>query len=475
LQKVTFEDFVISNEIRHAITEMGFEEPTPIQAQSIPILLKGKDLIGQAQTGTGKTAAFGIPVIEKVESHNRHTQALVLCPTRELAIQVAEEFAELLKYKKSIHVLPVYGGQPIGRQMAGLRKGAQIIIATPGRLIDHLERKTIKLDEVKMVVLDEADEMIDMGFRDDIETILRSTPKEKQTIFFSATMSKPIMELTKRYLKNPDVIKVIHKELTVPNISQYYIEVGGGMKLEALTRLIDLHDPKLSLVFCNTKRTVDNLVSHLHARGYLAEGLHGDMSQNQREKVMGKFRNVKLDILVATDVAARGIDVDDIDAVFNYDMPQDEEYYVHRIGRTARAGRAGQAYTFAVGKEIYKIRDIERFTKTKISRKFVPKSEDVEEKKSLNMIDKIKTAIGDGKNLAKYNLIIEKLLDEDFSATEIAGGLLKLLMKTETAQVQSAVIPVEFSSDKPKWKDKGNFSGNKFGNKKFRRRDKKRY
>jgi len=452
---------------------MGFEEPTPIQAQTIPLLLKGKDLIGQAQTGTGKTAAFGIPIIEKIDAHNKHTQALVLCPTRELAIQVAEDFAELLKYKKTIHVIPVYGGQPIGRQMQALRKGAHIIIATPGRLIDHLDRKTVKLDEVIMVVLDEADEMIDMGFRDDIERILRSTPKEKQTIFFSATMSKPIMELTKRYLKNPDIIKVIHTEMTVPNVSQYYVEVNSGMKLEALTRLIDLHDPKLSLVFCNTKRTVDSLVTHLHARGYLAESLHGDMSQNQREKVMNRFRTGKLDILVATDVAARGIDVDDIDAVFNYDMPQDEEYYVHRVGRTARAGKSGQAFTLAVGKEIYKIRDIERFAKTKINRKFIPKPEDVEEKKSINVIEKIKTAIGDGKSLAKYNEIIEKLLNEDFSATEIAGGLLKILMKTETAPI--AAVPSEFSSEKPKWKEKGGFSGKKFGNKKFQYKSKKRY
>jgi len=470
LQKVTFEDFVISNEIKHAIKDMGFEEPTPIQAQTIPLLLKGKDLIGQAQTGTGKTAAFGIPIIEKIEAHNKHTQALVLCPTRELAIQVAEDFAELLKYKKTIHVIPVYGGQPIGRQMQALRQGAQIIIATPGRLIDHLDRKTVKLDEVKMVVLDEADEMIDMGFRDDIERILRSTPKEKQTIFFSATMSKPIMELTKRYLKNPDVIKVIHKELTVPNISQYYVEVNSGMKLEALSRLIDLHDPKLTLVFCNTKRTVDSLVSHLHARAYMAEGLHGDMSQNQRERVMNKFRNGKLDILVATDVAARGIDVDDIDVVFNYDMPQDEEYYVHRIGRTARAGKMGQAYTFAIGKEIYKIRDIERFTKTKINRQLIPKPEDLQEKKSINMIEKIKTAIGDGKSLAKYNVIIEKLLNEDFSATEIAGGLLKILMKTEAAP---AAVKPEFS-EKPKWNNERRGGNDWNRNKKFGGK-KKRY
>jgi len=430
-----FEDLAISPEILRAVAEMGFEEPTPIQAQTIPILLKGKDLIGHAQTGTGKTAAFGIPIIEKINSATKETQALVLCPTRELAIQVSEEFAELLKHKRGISVIPIYGGQPIGRQMHALHKGVQVIIATPGRLLDHLERKTVKLTGVKMVVLDEADEMIDMGFRDDIEKILRSTPSEKQTIFFSATMSKPILELTKRYLKNPEIIKVIHKELTVPSISQYYIEVQGSMKLEALSRLIDLHDPKLSLVFCNTKRTVDGLVSHLKARGYLADGLHGDMSQNQRDRTMGKFRDGKLDILVATDVAARGIDVEEIDAVFNYDMPQDEEYYVHRIGRTARAGRAGQAFTFTVGKEIYKMRDIERFTKSKIIRKQIPKPEDVEEKKAINLLERIKTSIGNKKDLTKYEHIIEKLLNENFTTIEIASGLIKMVMKTD--------IPVE--------------------------------
>ncbi|HEY3249829.1 MAG TPA: DEAD/DEAH box helicase [Ignavibacteria bacterium] len=455
MQKIRFEDFVVSHELRLAVKEMGFEEPTPIQAQTIPLLLKGKDLIGQAQTGTGKTAAFGIPIIEKILSSVKDTQALVLCPTRELAIQVAEEFAELLKHKKNINVVPVYGGQPIGRQMQALRKGAQIIIATPGRLIDHIERHTIRLNNVKMVVLDEADEMIDMGFRDDIERILRNIPKERQTIFFSATMSKPILELTKRYLKNPEHVRIIHKELTVPSISQYYFEVNQSMKIETLSRLIDVHDPKLSLVFCNTKRTVDFLVSHLHARGYLAEGLHGDMNQNQRERVMNKFRTGKMDILVATDVAARGIDVEEIDAVFNYDMPQDEEYYVHRIGRTARAGRAGHAFTFAVGKEIYKIRDIERFTKSKIIRKHIPKAEDVEERKTINILDDIKAAIGDGRDLTKYENMIEKLLNEDFTTIEIASGLLKMIMKSE----KPSGTPKAFIENEPKWST-GEYKGN---------------
>lgn len=465
LIKTKFEDFILSHEISLAIEQMGFEEPTPIQAQTIPLLLNGKDLIGQAQTGTGKTAAFGIPIIEKVKSTQKETQALVLCPTRELAIQVSEEFAELLKHKKQIHVVPIYGGQPIGRQMQALEKGVQIIIATPGRLIDHIERKTVNLSNIKMVVLDEADEMIDMGFREDIEKILRNTPRERQTIFFSATMSKPILELTKRYLKNPEHVRVHHKELTVPGISQYYIEISPGMKLEALSRLIDLHDPKLSLVFCNTKRTVDTLVSHLHARGFLAEGLHGDMNQNQRDKTMGKFRTGKMDILVATDVAARGIDVEEIDVVFNYDMPQDEEYYVHRIGRTARQGRAGKAFTFIVGKEIYKLREIERYTKSKVIRNLIPSPEDVEEKKSINIIEKIKTSIGNKKDLGKYEHIIEKLLNEDYSTIEIACGLLKMQIKNEMMQETMHV----FKEKERKWSNERFKTNGNNGHRRFKK------
>jgi ATP-dependent RNA helicase DeaD len=448
MNKSIFEEYNISEELNNAISALGFEEATPIQAQAIPLMLQGRDLIGQAQTGTGKTIAFGVPVIEAIDSHSKLTQAIVLCPTRELAIQVAEEFGLLLKFKKTVHVVPIYGGQPIERQMQALRKGAQIIIATPGRLIDHLHRKTINLSQVKVVVLDEADVMLDMGFREDIEIILKTTPKEKQTVLFSATMPKVILELTKRYLKNPEFIKVVHKELTVPSINQYYVEIKPGMKLEGLSRMLDLYNPKLSLVFCNTKRGVDDLVKHLHTRGYLAEALHGDLKQNQRDKVMKKFRTGQIDILVATDVAARGIDVDEIDAVFNYDMPQDEEYYVHRIGRTARAGRVGESYTFVTGKEIYKIRDIERFTKTKIISKSLPKAEDVAEKKSAGFIEKIKHAIGDGKGLEKFEVFVQQLIDEDFTTLEIATGLMKLMMKNENTAAASTPIISKHVSEK---------------------------
>ena len=433
-----FDELNLSKELIKAIAGLGYEETTPIQSQSIPRLMEGRDLIGQAQTGTGKTAAFGIPVIEKIDSTTKNTQAVVLCPTRELAIQVAEGFSELLKYKKGIHVLPVYGGQSIDRQIRALRNGVQIIIATPGRLIDHLQRKTLSFENVNTVVLDEADKMLDMGFRDDIEIILKKIPSERQTILFSATMPKEILELSGKYLKNPEHVKVVHKELTVPSVQQFYYELKPNMKLEILSRLIDFHNPKLSLVFCNTKRAVDGLVSHLQARGYLSEGLHGDMSQNQRDKVMAKFRNAKLEVLVATDVAARGLDVDDIDAVFNYDMPQDEEYYVHRIGRTARAGRAGHSHTFVAGNEFYKIRDIERFTKSKIVRKDVPSSEDVAEVRASSFLDEIKSAIGEGDDLKKYEHYIDKLIAEDYTSFEVAAGLVKILLSKEKADAANS-------------------------------------
>ncbi|MBX7045192.1 MAG: DEAD/DEAH box helicase [Ignavibacteria bacterium] len=433
MQTLKFEELSLSKETQKAIAEMGFEEATPIQSAAIPFILEGRDVIGQAQTGTGKTASFGIPIAEFIDAHSKKTQALVLCPTRELAIQVAEEMAKLIKYKKGIHILPIYGGQSIERQIRSLKAGVQIIIATPGRMIDHINRKTADLSHVKMIVLDEADEMLNMGFRDDIEEILKSIPEERQTIFFSATMPPPIMQLTKKYQQEPELVKVVHKELTVPNINQYFYELRNSMKLEVLTRLLDIHNPVLSLVFCNTKRAVDELVSHLQARGYAAEGLHGDMKQLFRDRVMAKFRSGKIEILVATDVAARGIDVDDIDAVFNYDMPQDEEYYVHRIGRTARAGRKGQAFTFISGKEFYKLRDIERYTKTKIVKQDIPTISDVKEIRDTQMITEIKESIEEiRQDASKVRPLIEKLMNDEYDTIDIASGVLNMILKTQT-------------------------------------------
>ncbi|MFR5717980.1 MAG: DEAD/DEAH box helicase [Anaerotignum faecicola] len=424
MEHLRFEDMNISNEICRAVLDMGFEEATPIQSQAIPVILEGKDIIGQSQTGTGKTAAFGIPLLERINPEDRRLQALILCPTRELAIQVSEEFRKLLKYKDNIRVLPIYGGQPIDRQIAALRKGTQVVIGTPGRVMDHMRRRTIKAETVQMMVLDEADEMLDMGFREDIETILVKIPEEHQTLLFSATLSPEILDITKRFQKNPEFIKIVRKELTVPNIEQYYFDVKEKTKLDALCRIIDVYDPKLAMVFCNTKKRVDDLVEMLQGRGYFSEGLHGDLKQAQRDKVMQKFRNGTIEILVATDVAARGIDVDDIDVVFNYDVPQDEEYYVHRIGRTGRAGKAGKAFTFCVGKEIYKLRDIMRYTKTKIQQQKLPTLSDVEEMKTNIYLEKIKGIIEEG-HLTKYIHLVDRLMEEDYTSIDIAAALLK--------------------------------------------------
>jgi ATP-dependent RNA helicase DeaD len=426
MNSVKFEDLNLSKEIQKAVADMGFEEATTIQAQSIPYMLEGKDVIGQSQTGTGKTAAFGIPILETIKTDSKAVQALVLCPTRELAIQICEEMKKLAKYKRNLYIMPIYGGQSIDRQIQSLKRGVQIVVGTPGRVIDHMRRKTLKLDQLKTIILDEADEMLDMGFIEDIETILSQVPEERQTVMFSATMSKEITALAEKHQRDPKLVMVVHKQLTVPNIEQFYYELKEPAKLEALVRLLDIYNPKLSLVFCNTKRKVDELVSQLQTRGYLADSLHGDMKQVQRDRVMSRFRTGNIDILVATDVAARGIDVDDIEAVFNYDVPQDEEYYVHRIGRTARAGRTGKSFTFALWREISKLKEIQRYTKTSITRQQVPTIDDVEESRTAALIERIKSVIKEGQ-LGKYSDTIERLLDEEYTSMDIASALLKMV------------------------------------------------
>ena len=448
METVKFEDLNLSSEILKAVENKGFEEASPIQAQAIPYALEGRDIIGQAQTGTGKTAAFGIPILERLSHEEKAIQALVLCPTRELAIQVAEEIRELAKFKRGVEILPIYGGQPIDRQMKALKRRPQIIVGTPGRVMDHMERGTLKIDHVKMVVLDEADEMLDMGFIDDIVTILKSVPDERQTLLFSATMPRQILELTKKFQKDPKHIMVVHKELTAPNVEQVYFEVKEKTKPEVLSRLIDMYNPKLSLVFCNTKRKVDELVADLQGRGYFADALHGDLKQVQRDRVMAKFRSGAVDILVATDVAARGIDVDDIEAVFNYDLPQDEEYYVHRIGRTARAGREGRAFTFVIGREIYKLRDIQRYAKVKITLKKAPSSEDVEEVRSNMFMEKIKEVMEEG-DLSPYIASIERLAEEDYASIDIAAALLKMAIGGKAREAQPEEKDFENTGGEP--------------------------
>lgn len=442
-----FEELNIDERILRAIEDMGFEETSPIQTQAIPAVCEGIDVVGQAQTGTGKTAAYTIPMLMKINPQIKKPQAIVLCPTRELAVQVAEEIRKLAKYMSDIKVLPVYGGQEIVRQIKSLKTGVQIIVGTPGRVMDHMRRKTVKFDNINMVILDEADEMLDMGFREDMETILTDTPQDRQTVMFSATMPKAIMDIARNFQKDAKVIKVVRKELTVSNIEQFYYEVRPKNKTEVLCRLIDIYNPRLSVVFCNTKRQVDELISELKGRGYFADGIHGDMKQQQRDRVMDDFRSGKVDILIATDVAARGIDVDDVDMVFNYDIPQDEEYYVHRIGRTGRAGRSGMALSFISGKEVYKLKDIERYCKTKILAKPVPSLDDVKNTKVDNMFEKIKQTIEEGGLTDMVNLVEEHVNQEEYTSMDMAAALLKMLIG-DTLEREDEVENFHFDIDK---------------------------
>lgn len=425
-----FEDLNLSPELLNAIKDMGFEEATPIQVQSVKIIKEGHDVVGQSQTGTGKTAAFGIPSLEKIDENSNQLQLLVLCPTRELAIQVCEEFRKLLKYKPGVKVVPVYGGQPIDRQITALKKGVQVVVGTPGRVMDHMRRKTLKLNTVNTIVLDEADEMLDMGFREDIEIVLSDLPEKRQVILFSATMPKAIIDITKQYQNDPKYIKIERSQLTVPNIEQYYMELRENTKIEALCRLVDLKNPKLSIIFCNTKKRVDEVVESLQSRGYFAEGLHGDLKQMQRDVVMKKFRNKTLEMLVATDVAARGIDVENVDMVFNLDLPQDPEYYVHRIGRTGRAGKNGISYTFVVGREIYKLKDIMRYTNANIVRQAPPSLADVQEVKIQTFLTTVEETIEAGE-LDKFTNLVDKLSNDGYSSYDIAAALLKLQLHEE--------------------------------------------
>lgn len=435
METVRFDELQVDERILRAVTDMGFEAMSPIQAQAIPVQMEGRDVIGQAQTGTGKTAAFGIPLLQKIDRDSRKLQAIALCPTRELAIQVAEEIRRLAKFMHGIKVLPIYGGQDIGRQIRGLKDGVQIVIGTPGRVMDHMRRKTIKCDSVHTVVLDEADEMLNMGFLEDMETILGQLPEERQTVMFSATMPMAIQEIARKFQKNPVNVKVVKKELTVPKVTQYYYEVKPKTKVEVMCRLLDMYAPRLSVAFCNTKKQVDELVQELQGRGYFAEGLHGDLKQEQRDRVMNSFRNGTTEILVATDVAARGIDVDDVGAVFNYDIPQDDEYYVHRIGRTGRAGKEGIAFSFVVGKEVYKLRDIQRYCKTKIIPQAIPSLDDITSIKAEKIMEQVKEILVSTDLTRMVHVVEQKLVEEDYTSLDVAAALLKLAMGEENEDI----------------------------------------
>ena len=426
MNKKLFAELGLSPEVLKAVARLGFEEASPIQSEAIPVMMSGKDIIGQSQTGSGKTAAFAIPIIEKVRADRRAPQALILCPTRELAVQVAEEVSKLALFKRGIRELPVYGGASYERQLRGLREGAQIIIGTPGRVMDHLQRGTLSLAEVGTVVLDEADRMLDMGFRDDIEVILKQAPVERQTVLFSATMPPVLRDIIKRFTREAVNVRIESQALTVPAIEQVYYEVERRSKLEVLCRILDLEGVRLGIVFCATKVMVDELTSHLVAQGYRAEALHGDLSQAMRERVMGRFRKRQCELLVATDVAARGLDVDDVEIVFNYDLPHDGEDYVHRIGRTGRAGRKGKAVTFVAGREIYRLQNIQRFTKARIQRVRVPSLDEVEERRTEALFERLRETLEAG-NYRRQDAALDRMLEAGHSPTDIASALVHLL------------------------------------------------
>jgi ATP-dependent RNA helicase DeaD len=443
-----FSELGLSTELLKAVDKLGFEQASPIQAESIPLLLAGRDIVGQSQTGSGKTAAFAVPAIERTDPNRREPQVLILCPTRELAVQVSEEVHKLAFFKRGIHALPIYGGQSYERQFWGLKQGAQIIIGTPGRVMDHMRRGTLRLDTVKIAILDEADVMLNMGFREDIEIILQSVPKERQTVFFSATMPKPIRDLIEKYSREPQSVRIEQKAMTVPTVEQVYYEVDRRFKVELLTRLVDIHDLKLGIIFCNTKRMVDELADHLEAAGYSADRLHGDMSQAQRDRVMNKFRKSGLEFLVATDVAARGIDVDDVQVVFNYDLPYDVEDYVHRIGRTGRAGRSGRAISFVAGREVFQIRNIERFTNMRIQRGRIPTAGEVEEARETVFLDKLRATLLGGE-YKRQDAMVEQLLEEGFTFTDIASALLHHLQSGDGTAARPAKEEIQARPERP--------------------------
>lgn len=426
MEKRRFSELGLSPEILKAVDKMGFEEASPIQTAVIPLLLSGRDVVGQSSTGSGKTAAFAIPAIEKTDPKQRCVQVLILCPTRELAVQVSEETAKLAMFRKGVHTVPIYGGQSYERQFRALEAGTQIVIGTPGRVMDHMARGTLRLDTLKMVVLDEADRMLDMGFRDDIERILEAVPEQRQLLFFSATMPRAIQDLIGRVCHDPEWVTIQAHAQNAPQVDQVYFEVDRRSKLEALTRVIDLNDFRYGIIFCSTKVMVDDLDEHLHGRGYAVDRLHGDMSQSQRERVMEKFRRRGFEFLVATDVAARGLDVDDLEVVFNFDLPNDADDYTHRIGRTGRAGRSGKAFTFVSGREIYKLQSMVRFARLKIQRGSIPSIDQIEEARENQFFERLRSTLDEGR-YRRQDRMIDRLLEQGYASTDIAAALIHLL------------------------------------------------
>jgi ATP-dependent RNA helicase DeaD len=425
----TFAQLGLPDALLAAVEQLGYEEPSHIQVASIPLALSGKDIIGLSETGSGKTAAFGLSGLARIDWDNPNPQMLVICPTRELAVQVCAELQRLGSKLPKLRALAVYGGAPIDRQIRALRQGTQVIVGTPGRLIDHVERGTLDLDSVKITVLDEADRMLDMGFADEMENLLRALPSERQTMFFSATMNDAVSRIIKRYGNEPQLIEIERESLTVDSITQVCYEARQRSRIELVSRIIDLEQPRLTIIFCNTKRAVDECTEELLARGYSADRLHGDIAQTMRERVLRLFREGTVEILVATDVAARGIDVNDVDIVFNYELPQDPEDYVHRIGRTGRAGRSGKAVSFIHGRDIYRIKTIERYTRQLIVRAEIPSAEAVESRLAEQLIETVSERIKEG-NFDKAIAALQPLKEAGNEWEQIAGVLMTLMRES---------------------------------------------
>ena len=435
-----FNELNLPEEILRAVEDMGFSEATEIQSKAIPVMLEGKDLVGKSNTGTGKTAAFGIPAAVSVTRGGTNgVEVLILCPTRELAMQACKEIEKFSAYMPWVKPCAVYGGAAMDKQISELRRGANIVVGTPGRVMDHIGRKTLKLENLRTIVLDEADEMLNMGFREDIETILSFVPEERQTVLFSATMPPPIMAITKEYQNDPVVIKVESKARTVDTIEQKYFEVPMGRKTDALKLLLIAYEPKLSMVFCNTKKMVDELTEALVSKGFKAAGLHGDMKQASRTQVLSAFKSGSINVLIATDVAARGIDVEGVDCVFNYDLPQDNEYYIHRIGRTGRAGKSGAAYTIISGrKQFYELKNIASFIKADIARAELPGRDEIVARKAAHVNEKILSAVESGK-YESCRADVQKLMESGLSAEDIAVALLGMRLSKDTKNIPEII------------------------------------
>ncbi len=434
MEELKFEDLVVKESIKRAIEDVGYIEMTPIQKAALPIVLEGKDIIAQAPTGTGKTCCFAIPGINIVDVDNPDVQVLVLCPTRELAMQVSGEFQKLAKFTQGLRVCTVYGGQDIEKQIMALKRKPQIICGTPGRIMDHLRRKTIKIKKIKMLILDEADEMLNMGFREDLDVILENVKHPHQTVLFSATMPEVIRRITENYQHDALTVKTTYKDTDLPEIDQFYVELLESGKTDCLSRMIDTYNFKQALVFCRTKRKVDELSFALTSRGYQVECLHGDMKQSSRDKVMDMFRNGLIRILIATDVAARGLDISGIDAVFNYDIPDDVEYYVHRIGRTARAGRTGAAYSFVTKKELHRIKTFSKELKTDVVKIAPPSYAQAKDAKIKNILKDLIESTKECNLIDYLNYIYITLSEEGYpyEPEMVGAAFLKQLIDTDS-------------------------------------------